>query len=91
MTNHRSSRGFGPGTAWTDAEIERLKELFEEGLSQRRIALLIGRTKNSVHTKMNSLRLVRSPLIKPSSSNKSTIKRGKVTLPPLPSESEAHE
>ena len=47
----------GSGTAWTEDEIETLKELRAQGLTGRQIGARIGRSKSSIDTKASKLGL----------------------------------
>ena len=73
--------------SWTDEELERLRKLRAEGLSQQAIGEALGRTKGVISTKLRDLGLNKPPPPRAHAShareNHTRIRAGKVTLPPL--------
>jgi hypothetical protein len=45
------------GTPWTEDELQQLRRLHENGISQSKIGAMLGRTKHSVHRQLMNLGL----------------------------------
>jgi GcrA cell cycle regulator len=59
---------------WTAAKIEKLRQLWDTGMSASKIGVVIGKSKNSVISKAHSLHLPPRPSpIKPNGTPKSTL------------------
>ena len=72
---------------WSDDERQQLRRLFDNGLTQRQIGVLLGRTKSAVSRQCQHLALQRPSVVaaQPAAQPTAPHRAGTTTLPPLPS------